>query len=67
MSVMIVRFMFPPSLPVLKQRPDYRQRKRQNPERAKVRPTSLFLARRVIRFGFPEATVSMSLEIRALR
>jgi hypothetical protein len=32
-----------------------------------VRPPNLFFARRLIRFGFPEASVSMSLATRALR
>ena len=49
------------------QRWSYRQRKRHKPERPSVRPTSLFFARRVIRFRLPEASVSMSLVIRALR
>ena len=33
-----------------------RQRKRQKPERPRARPTSLFFARRAMRFGLPEAT-----------
>jgi hypothetical protein len=47
--------------------PDYRHSNRQKPERARARPKSLFFARRVIRLGFPEASVSMSLATRAPR
>jgi hypothetical protein len=66
-SVMIVRFIVSPSLLLVGLRRAYRQRKRQTPERPSVRPRSLFFTRRVIRFGLPDASVSMSLAIRALR
>jgi hypothetical protein len=45
----------------------YFQSQRQNPPRLRVRPTAMFLARRVTRRGLPEATALMSLEILAAR
>lgn len=45
----------------------YFQSQRQNPPRPSTRPTSLFLTRRSMRFGFPLARVSMSSTRRAVR
>jgi hypothetical protein len=42
-----------------------RQSRRQMPARPRARPTILFLTRRAMRFGLPEAMVEMSLASRA--